>query len=305
MRVCFLGCRDTFSEPFLQLLQGRKDVEVVGVVTGGTRGALPAAECAIVASYGRRLSRAQLEQFPGGAVNIHPSVLPSFRGAAPAEWQILRRAPLLGVSLIRLSPSIDAGPLLAQASWPAPPRITTPALLQTAVVAALPLLNHLLDHWDHSLATAVPQPLEGLSYAPKIGPDMAHVNWTHWDPVAFDLHFRALAHRFAGLSALFGPRQKLVKITALPPAWDPTVLAQQEELAAAAAAAQLRPEAGSLVWDRRRNALLCRLGAGGGIVPISKLKVAGGKGEMDAEAFFRGYLDGKDPLESKFLLIHS
>lgn len=86
-RISFFGSLDEhFSRPFFDCLKEMKNVEIVD----------EKADLAVVASYGKLFQASFIQSFPLGMINVHPSLLPKYRGAAPAEWQILNRETLGG-----------------------------------------------------------------------------------------------------------------------------------------------------------------------------------------------------------------
>ncbi|MDR1457187.1 MAG: methionyl-tRNA formyltransferase [Puniceicoccales bacterium] len=121
------------------------------------------ADAGIVFAYGCILPKALLDGIPFGFFNLHPSLLPEFRGPSPIESAILQRKTQTGVSLMRLVPTMDAGPIYAATSVNIGPRETTPTLREKVSQAAKATLEkHLADilcgkltplEQDHAKAT--------------------------------------------------------------------------------------------------------------------------------------------------------
>ena len=122
-----------------------------------------AVELIVLADYGRIIPAAVLELPAHGALNIHPSLLPRHRGAAPVVGAILAGDPVTGVTVMRMDEGLDTGPILAQAEVPLEGTEVTPELeARLAELGADLLLEHLPAWLDGSL-TARPQPTEGAT----------------------------------------------------------------------------------------------------------------------------------------------
>ena len=134
-----------------------------------------AAEVMVVAAYGLILPQAVLDIPRRGCVNIHASLLPRWRGAAPIQRAIEAGDAKTGVTIMRMEAGLDTGPMLLAEHLPIAPDDTAATLLQKLatqgarlIVAALRDLNRL---------TPVPQPAEGLTYARKIEKSEAVIDW--------------------------------------------------------------------------------------------------------------------------------
>jgi methionyl-tRNA formyltransferase len=139
-------------------------------------------ELSIVISYGHIL-RASLIDLPArGTLNVHASLLPALRGAAPIQGAILAGLPETGVTIMRMAPALDAGPILLQARTPVARDETAGELeVRLSELGALALVEALtlmaLDQLPES-----PQDEAAASYAPKIAREMARVDWTQSGP---------------------------------------------------------------------------------------------------------------------------
>jgi len=108
---------------------------------------------------------------PLRALNVHPSLLPCYRGAAPIQWQLANQEPELGVSIQELSSvGFDRGVILAQKSLRLPPATCYPAAEHALANLAADLLLHLIPNIDTYINSAWPQDPAKASYAPKIVP---------------------------------------------------------------------------------------------------------------------------------------
>ncbi|KAJ3012518.1 hypothetical protein HKX48_006250 [Thoreauomyces humboldtii] len=133
-------------------------------------------DLAVVVSFGYFLPRKLIEGFGSGAVNVHPSLLPKYRGAAPLQYTILNDDREGGVSIIELDPTrFDVGRILKQSKIEVPPKTRYGTLHdQLAEMGASDLLEVIRDMPLHK---ARPQAEAGASSAPKIPKTMAMVNW--------------------------------------------------------------------------------------------------------------------------------
>jgi methionyl-tRNA formyltransferase len=132
--------------------------------------------CAVVA-YGALVPE-DLLALPGhGWVNVHYSLLPRWRGAAPVQRAILAGDAETGVSVFQLAVELDSGPVYAQRALPVAGR-NTGELLDVLTGLGAETLAETLDGIESGTATAVPQPLDGVTLAPKLSPDDGCLDWS-------------------------------------------------------------------------------------------------------------------------------
>ena len=117
---------------------------------------------AVLADYGQIVPRPLLG-LPRGALNLHPSALPRFRGASPVPATIAAGDAATAVSLMRMDAGLDTGPLLAQLPMPLTGRETLPDLESRLAEAAADLLDRSLSPWLDGVLPAVPQDEDGAS----------------------------------------------------------------------------------------------------------------------------------------------
>src|SRR5690349_21211808 len=135
-------------------------------------------DCCPVTAYGALLPQAALDIPPHGWVNLHFSVLPAWRGAAPVQHAVLRGDDITGATTFRIVKELDAGPVFGTMTEPIRPTDTSGDLLERLAVAGAELLVRTLDAIEDGTVTAVPQPADGISLAPKLTPADARVDWT-------------------------------------------------------------------------------------------------------------------------------
>jgi methionyl-tRNA formyltransferase len=136
-----------------------------------------APDCCPVTAYGALIPRAALEIPAHGWVNLHFSLLPAWRGAAPVPHAIWHGDDLTGATTFRLVAELDAGPVYGVMTQPIGPGDTAGDLLARLATAGAALLAQTLDGIESGGLRAVPQPADGVSYAPKLTTDDARVRW--------------------------------------------------------------------------------------------------------------------------------
>jgi methionyl-tRNA formyltransferase len=134
-------------------------------------------DCCPVAAYGALLPQAALDIPPNGWVNLHFSILPAWRGAAPVQHAILHGDDVTGATTFLIVKELDAGPVYGVLTEPVRPADTTGTLLGRLAHSGAGLLVATLDGIEDGTVTAVPQPAEGVSFAPKITAADARVDW--------------------------------------------------------------------------------------------------------------------------------
>ncbi|HHU10052.1 MAG TPA: methionyl-tRNA formyltransferase [Intrasporangiaceae bacterium] len=145
--------------------------------------------CAVVA-YGALLPDSALQIPPHGWINLHFSVLPAWRGAAPVQHAILAGDEVTGASTFRIETGLDTGPVYGTMTERILPTDTSGHLLDRLAVAGAPLLVATLDAIADGSVVPVPQPADGVTHAPKIGTEDARVRWGDPD-FAIDRRIRA------------------------------------------------------------------------------------------------------------------
>jgi methionyl-tRNA formyltransferase len=136
-----------------------------------------APDCCPVTAYGALIPDAVLAIPARGWVNLHFSLLPAWRGAAPVQHSIAGGDEITGATTFRLVRELDAGPVYGVVTEAIGPADTAGDVLGRLSTAGARLLVATLDGIESGELEALPQPADGVSYAPKIGRDDARVNW--------------------------------------------------------------------------------------------------------------------------------
>jgi methionyl-tRNA formyltransferase len=136
-----------------------------------------APDCCPVTAYGALLPQAALDIPVRGWVNLHFSVLPAWRGAAPVQHAILRGDDITGATTFQIVRELDAGPVYGTLTEPIRPSDTSGDLLGRLAAAGAELLVRTMDGIEDGTVRAIPQPADGVSLAPKLTPADARVDW--------------------------------------------------------------------------------------------------------------------------------
>ncbi|HEY4008334.1 MAG TPA: methionyl-tRNA formyltransferase [Pseudonocardia sp.] len=148
-------------------------------------------DCCPVVAYGALLPRPLLDVPRYGWVNLHFSVLPAWRGAAPVQASILHGDEVAGASVFQLEEGMDTGPVFGVVTESIGPRDTSGDLLAGLARSGAELLLATLDGIEDGVLRPVPQPGDGVSYAPKVTVADAEVDWRS-PAVAVDRLVRAM-----------------------------------------------------------------------------------------------------------------
>jgi methionyl-tRNA formyltransferase len=135
-------------------------------------------DCCPVVAYGALLRPAALAIPRHGWVNLHFSVLPAWRGAAPVQHAILAGDDITGACTFRIEEGLDTGPVYGTVTTPIGRRDTAGDLLDRLATQGAALLVATLDGIEDGSLQPIPQPPDGASYAPKVTVDDARIDWT-------------------------------------------------------------------------------------------------------------------------------
>jgi len=174
-----------------------------------------APDCAAVVSYGALLPQAVLDVPRHGWVNLHFSLLPAWRGAAPVQHAILAGDEVTGATTFRLAARMDAGPIYGTLTETIQPTDTAGELLDRLSRAGAGLLVATLDHLDTGDLQPRPQPVDGVSYAPKLSTDDGRVRWAE-PAFAVDRRIRACTPKPGAWTTHAGKRLKLGPVRPMP-----------------------------------------------------------------------------------------
>jgi len=301
MNIVFMGTPDFARRP-LEYLHERSAHDVVGVVTGPDKGSgrgrkvkpTPVKQSATAfglpvltpVSLKDDALREKLRTFdadifvvvafrilperiftipPHGTINLHGSLLPKYRGAAPIQWALINGEAETGLTTFQLKRKVDTGDILLQEEIAVDPQDTYDDLARRMSETAGPLLAKTLDLIASGRAVALEQDSALSSPAPKIGPEDCRIDW--------DVSYRQVINLIRGLSSIPGAfttfHGKKLKILQAQPVEDEKYDSTTP---------------GAVLADPARLLIACRDGA----IEVLEL-VPEGKARMSGEAFRRGY----------------
>jgi methionyl-tRNA formyltransferase len=219
-------------------------------------------DCAVVVAFGQILPREVLEAPRFGCLNLHGSLLPRWRGAAPIQRAIMAGDEVTGVQVMRMTEGLDEGPVLLSETLRIGPLDTAGSLAERMAAVGSRLLPPALAALERGGAHETPQPTEGVTYAKKIRPQEARIDWSR--PAAeIDRQIRGLSP--APGAWFLGPGDRPLRVKALLSSDEPGVGAP-----------------GELIDDRLLVA------CGEGAVRLLQAQREG-KAAQDAETFLRGF----------------
>ena len=144
-----------------------------------------APELIVVAAYGRILPDDILAAPPKGCINVHSSLLPAYRGAAPINWAVLNGDRESGVTIMHMAHDLDAGDIISQASTPIDPNETVVSLHDRLARLGAELLVDTVAHIADGTATRTPQDHEKATLAPMLSRELSPMDFTR---TAWQLH---------------------------------------------------------------------------------------------------------------------
>jgi methionyl-tRNA formyltransferase len=140
--------------------------------------ALARPDLIVVAAYGQILPPPILELPRFGCVNVHASLLPKYRGAAPIQWAILNDEPETGVTIMKMDAGLDTGPMLTQTRTPIAAEDDAQTLHDRLAALGADLLLRTIPDFVAGRITPQPQPAAGASYARKIAKEDGRLDWS-------------------------------------------------------------------------------------------------------------------------------
>ena len=241
-----------------------------------------APDCCPVTAYGALIPQAALDIPARGWVNLHFSVLPAWRGAAPVQHAILHGDDVTGATTFQIVRELDAGAVFGVVTETIRPSDTAGDLLDRLSIAGAELLVATLDGIESGELEAREQPADGVSLAPKVTPADAQIDWRK-PAVAIGRQIRACTPEPGAWTELDGARVKL---------WPVQPAAPADAAAAGISAGVPGPLAPGQLLVQRNRVL-----TGTGSTPVELGDVqAHGKRRMSAADWARGLHSGGHPI---------
>nr|CAG4650415.1 EOG090X0BM2 [Sida crystallina] len=231
----------------------------------------------VVASFGHLIPQRIIKLFHLGILNVHASLLPRWRGAAPIIHALMNGDKETGVTIMRIKPfHFDVGDVVAQEKVTIDPQITAADLTQQLSHFGANLLMRSVSDLPSCLDRSLPQPSEGTTLAPKITARSFVIDWSTQTALEIYNRWRAVQHMSKLQTTLNGVQMKLEAI--LPPVPTPDHLPLDEQV----------DQTGRVLVDRKKNLILVRCSCSRWL-PVSRVAPAG-KTAMTAVEFANGYI---------------
>lgn len=239
------------------------------------------AEMAVVAAYGQILPKTVLEAPRLGCINLHPSLLPKYRGAAPIQRCILEGNTTTGITLIRLIEQMDAGPIIAQQRVEILPDDDASSVRDMCAVMGADMLMRVLDEAEtHGDIESEPQDHEKATYAPPVRKEEGLIDWARsTEEIMFRI--RAMQPWPGAYGYING--EKRLQIVQAEPLWPNEARALGE--------AANRAEPGTVSSIKKTFGFTVKTGTGHLLVTAVQPE---GKGRMEASSFVNGRGIGVD-----------
>lgn len=222
------------------------------------------ADVIVVVAFGQILPREILELTPYGCINVHASLLPSYRGAAPIQWAVINGETVSGVTTMQMDEGLDTGDMLLKTEVPLEPEETGGSLHDKLAAAGASLCVRTLKALEEGTVTPKKQGESPTAYASMLKKEMGEIRWE--DPAI------SIERLIRGLnpwpSAYTGWQDKTMKI------WEAEVLEEDSG-----------QEPGTVVRVDKDGFLVQ---TGKGLLKVTALQIPGKK-RMEADAFLRGY----------------
>lgn len=222
------------------------------------------ADIMVVVAFGQILPKEILEMTPYGCINVHASLLPKYRGAAPIQWAILDGEEVTGVTTMQMNEGLDTGDMLLKIELPIEEKETGGSLHDKLAHNGAVLCVETLKRLEEGSICGIPQGDSPTSYAKMLDKQLGNIDW-NWDAVRIERLIRGLN---PWPSAYTNWNGKVMKI------WDAKVVNEDTVLSPGTIA---RVE---------KDAFYVQTGKG--LLQICELQIPGKK-RMDAGAFMRGY----------------
>lgn len=134
-------------------------------------------EIIVTCAFGQILKQSVLDAAPHGVINVHGSLLPRYRGAAPVQWAVINGDKTTGVTILQTELGLDCGPMITSSPMKIDPLITAGELLHSMVPVAVETLLTALKQIEDGTVKFVPQDEQKATMAPMLNKAMARIDW--------------------------------------------------------------------------------------------------------------------------------
>ncbi len=169
------------------------------------------ADIGVLIAYGQKISKQLIDIFPYGIINLHASLLPKYRGAAPVNWAIINGESKTGVTVMQINESIDAGKILAQAETEIGETETANELHDRLAIIGADLLIDTLEKIQDNSISPKEQDISKVTRAPKLTKQLGSINWN--DPAAKIANLIRGLWPWPGVHSLYRPKEgKIISV---------------------------------------------------------------------------------------------
>lgn len=221
----------------------------------------------VVAAFGQIISKEILELPKYGCINVHASLLPAYRGAAPIQWAVINGDKESGVTIMQMDEGLDTGDMLSKVIVPLDEKETGGSLFDKLSIAGAKLCVETLAKLELGEIAAEKQGESPTAYASMLKKSMGNIDWTK-DAVSIERLVRGLNPWPSAYTTLNGKTMKIWQCDVLP----------EEEGASKGTCGE--------ILEVTKKAMIVQTGEGR--LALTEIQLAG-KARMDADAFLRGY----------------
>ena len=173
-----------------------------------------APELIVVAAYGRILPEDILNTPKYGAINVHSSILPKYRGAAPINWAILNGDKETGVTIMHMAKECDAGDMILVKKQPIRPDETAEELFSDLAALGADAISEAIEQIRNGTAQRVPQDAEQATHAPMLSRELSPIDWTRSSTQIID-QIRGLIPWPCAAASVLGANTKIFRAVPL------------------------------------------------------------------------------------------
>ena len=173
-----------------------------------------APDLAVVAAYGRILPEEILSLPPMGCINVHASILPKYRGAAPINWAILNGDKETGVTIMHMVKECDAGDMILVKKQPIRPDETAEELFSDLAALGADAISEAIEQIRNGTAQRVPQDAEQATHAPMLSRELSPIDWTRSSTQIID-QIRGLIPWPCAAASVLGANTKIFRAVPL------------------------------------------------------------------------------------------
>ncbi len=232
------------------------------------------ADIACVVVYGQILPKSFLDLFPKGCINVHPSLLPKYRGAAPIQWAIINGDKKTGVCTMYLDVGMDDGDIIQKEETTIGENETAGELWDRLAILGAKMLVKAVNDISNGVINRIPQEGEVI-IAPKLEKELSIIDWKNKTALEIKNLIRGLTPGFGGLSLINGKKIKFWKVDVL----------EELEFQKKYNFSNIEVDSGTVLVSNEKQGLFIK--ANGGILSVLEIQGENAK-KMSIYDFLRG-----------------